>query len=154
MRGRSGGLGRLKRCIGLRVLAQAAIGFDAKRGDQVVLQNVSFSTNTPEVKVSGLENILGQAKNALVSQPGTLRALVTGMVGLMVIWFVLRPVSNEVITTLRNASRAIPSQISSEQRALADAGHGRGMQPALPDARPRRVGSRGLPSGSSATENH
>src|SRR5580692_6705150 len=34
----------------LEELAQAAVGFDTRRGDQVVIQNVSFSTNAPEVK--------------------------------------------------------------------------------------------------------
>src|SRR3981081_3319294 len=29
----------------LEELAQAAVGYDARRGDQVVMQNVSFSTN-------------------------------------------------------------------------------------------------------------
>ena len=31
----------------LEELAQAAVGYDAKRGDQVVIENVSFSTNAP-----------------------------------------------------------------------------------------------------------
>ena len=36
----------------LEQLAQAAVGFDEKRGDQVVMENVSFSSNAPEVPKS------------------------------------------------------------------------------------------------------
>ena len=39
----------------LEELAQAAVGFDAKRGDQVVMENVSFSTNAPEVAPAAME---------------------------------------------------------------------------------------------------
>ena len=115
----------------LEMLAQAAVGFDVKRGDQVILQNVSFSTNLPEVKGSVLENVLGQTRTLLALQPGMLRTLITGVVGLMVIWFVLRPVANEVVRTLKDASAMAPGRLPREQHALTDAHSAGGTQPAL-----------------------
>ncbi len=43
----------------LEELARAAVGFDAKRGDQVAMENVSFSSNSPEVKPPVMERADG-----------------------------------------------------------------------------------------------
>ena len=115
----------------LEMLAQAAVGFDAKRGDQVILQNVSFSTNTPEAKGNVLDNVLGQTKMLLALEPGMLRSFVTGVVGLMVIWFVLRPVANEVVRTLKDTAAMAPSRLLGEQHALSEPRVAGGMQPVL-----------------------
>ncbi len=104
----------------LEVLAQAAVGFDAKRGDQVVMQNVSFSTNAPELKASGMERVLEQAKAVLSSQPGMLRTAVTGMIGLVLIWFVLKPVAHQVVVTLKEPALIATSQ--TEKKVAATAG--------------------------------
>ena len=106
----------------LEVLAQAAVGFDAKRGDQVVMQNVSFSTNTPELKAGGLDKVLDQAKAVLSSQPGMLRTMVTGLVGLLVILFVLKPVANQVVVTLREPAMIATSQVSVKGIAASGSG--------------------------------
>src|SRR5580698_5390941 len=54
----------------LEELAQAAVGFDARRGDQVVMQNVSFSTNAPEVKPPVMEKMVEEIRGLLHTQPG------------------------------------------------------------------------------------
>jgi flagellar M-ring protein FliF len=57
----------------LEGLAQAAVGFDEKRGDQVVMENVSFSSNAPEQKLGGFEKVVEEMKGLLGQQPGMFR---------------------------------------------------------------------------------
>jgi flagellar M-ring protein FliF len=85
----------------LEELAQAAVGFDARRGDQVVMQNVSFSTNAPEVKPPVMDRLTEEARGLLHSQPGLVRTVVLGICGVLLVLFVLRPVAREVTATLR-----------------------------------------------------
>jgi len=63
----------------LEQLAQAAVGFDARRGDQVVMENVSFSANVPEVKLAGMEKIVDEARGIAHTQPGLMRTLEIGL---------------------------------------------------------------------------
>jgi flagellar M-ring protein FliF len=85
----------------LNGLAQAAVGYDEKRGDQVVIENVSFSSNLPEVKLAGLDRILEQTTSFLQLQQGALRTVVLGLIALLVVWFVLKPVASQVVLTLK-----------------------------------------------------
>jgi len=85
----------------LEELAQAAVGYDARRGDQVVIQNVSFSTNAPEVKPPTIERLMDEARGILHSQPGMMRTAVIGFCGVLLVLFVLRPMAKEVTATLR-----------------------------------------------------
>ena len=85
----------------LEELAQAAVGFDARRGDQVVMQNVSFSTNAPEVKPPTMERLMEQVRGLLHAQPGLMRTLMIGVCGVLLVFFVLRPVAAEMTATLR-----------------------------------------------------
>ena len=84
----------------LEELAQAAVGFDAKRGDQVVMENVSFSSNAPEAKMAPLDKALEQAKG-LLGQPGLLRTAMLGLLGLVLVFVILRPLTGQVIATLK-----------------------------------------------------
>jgi flagellar M-ring protein FliF len=93
----------------LETLAQAAVGYNAKRGDQVVMENVSFSSNGPEMKVAGLDRVLEEGKG-LLRQPGMMRTLTTGLIGLMVVWFVLRPVGKQVVRSLKEPARVVSTQ--------------------------------------------
>ena len=77
----------------LEELAQAAVGFDAKRGDQVVMENVSFSTNAPEVKPPVMDKLMEEARALLHSQPGLMRTVMIGLCGVLLVLFVLRPVA-------------------------------------------------------------
>src|SRR6201996_5663376 len=46
----------------LEELAQAAVGYDARRGDQVVIENVSFSTNAPGVKPPAIDKVTDELR--------------------------------------------------------------------------------------------
>jgi flagellar M-ring protein FliF len=85
----------------LEELAQAAVGFDARRGDQVVMQNVSFSTNAPEVKPPVMDKLMEEMRGLLHTQPGLMRTAVIGICGVLLVLFVLRPVASQVTATLR-----------------------------------------------------
>src|SRR6201996_4788706 len=85
----------------LEELAQAAVGYDARRGDQVVMQNVSFSTNAPEVKPPVMDKLMEEVRGLLHSQPGLVRTAVIGLCGVLLVLFVLRPVANQMTATLR-----------------------------------------------------
>jgi flagellar M-ring protein FliF len=85
----------------LEQLAQAAVGFDVKRGDQVVVENVSFNSNGPAVKTPLMERIMEATRDLLRSQPGLGRMAIAGICGVLLILFVLRPVSHQMTTMLR-----------------------------------------------------
>src|SRR5271156_1986374 len=85
----------------LEELAQAAVGYDARRGDQVVMQNVSFSTNAPEVKPPVVDRLVDEVRGLLHTQPGLVRTAVIGLCGVLLVLFVLRPVARQVTATLR-----------------------------------------------------
>jgi flagellar M-ring protein FliF len=85
----------------LEELAQAAVGFDARRGDQVVMQNVSFSTNAPEMTVPVTDKLMEEMRGLLHTQPGLMRTAVIGICGVLLVLFVLRPVVSQVTATLR-----------------------------------------------------
>ncbi len=85
----------------LEELAQAAVGFDSRRGDQVVMQNISFNSNQPEAKPAAMDKALEEAKGLLHSQPGLLRTVMLGVGGLLLVLFVVRPAVQQVTATLR-----------------------------------------------------
>ncbi|MBS1821076.1 MAG: flagellar M-ring protein FliF [Acidobacteria bacterium] len=84
----------------LEQLAQAAVGYDSKRGDQVVVENVSFSSNAPEAKPALMEQLTEQARALAHAQPGLARTLVMGALGILLVLFVLRPIARQVTATL------------------------------------------------------
>jgi flagellar M-ring protein FliF len=86
----------------LEELAQAAVGYDARRGDQVVMQNISFSTNAPEMKPPMMERLMEETRGLLHTQPGLMRTVVIGICGVLLVLFVLRPVASQVTATLRD----------------------------------------------------
>jgi flagellar M-ring protein FliF len=85
----------------LEELAQAAVGYDARRGDQVVMQNVSFSTNAPEVRPPAVDKLMEEMRGLLHTQPGLMRTAVIGICGVLLVFFVLRPVASQMTATLR-----------------------------------------------------
>ena len=84
----------------LEELAQAAVGFDSRRGDQVVIENISFSSNQPEAKPAALDKALEEAKGLLHTQPGLLRTLMIGVGGVLLVLFVVRPAVRQITATL------------------------------------------------------
>jgi flagellar M-ring protein FliF len=85
----------------LEDLAQAAVGYDARRGDQVVMENVSFSTNVPEIKAPTMDRLMEETRSLLHSQPELMRNVVLGLCGVLLVLFVLRPVARQMTATLR-----------------------------------------------------
>lgn len=85
----------------LEQLAQAAVGFDARRGDQVVVENVGFSSNSPEVKPPVMEQVMEQARTLARMQPGLAKTMILGLCVMLLVLFVLRPVAHQVAATLR-----------------------------------------------------
>lgn len=85
----------------LEQLAQAAVGFDARRGDQVVVENVSFSTNSPEMKPPVMEQVMEQARALARTQPGLAKTLILGLCAVLLVLFVLRPMARQVVEALR-----------------------------------------------------
>ncbi|MEG9435968.1 flagellar M-ring protein FliF [Edaphobacter sp. HDX4] len=85
----------------LEQLAQAAVGFDARRGDQVVVENVGFSTNSPEAKPPVMEQVMEQARTLARTQPGLAKTLILGLCAMLLVLFVLRPMARQVTEILR-----------------------------------------------------
>jgi flagellar M-ring protein FliF len=84
----------------LEQLARAAVGFDATRGDQVVIENVSFSSNTPEVGPVGMAKVMDGADSVLEAQPGLVKTLCFAVLGLVLVMTVIKPVSKQMVTAL------------------------------------------------------
>jgi flagellar M-ring protein FliF len=85
----------------LEQLAEAAVGFDPRRGDQVVMENVSFSTNAAGMKPPVMDRVMEETRTLAASQPGLMRTLLIGVCGILLVMFVLRPVARQVTATLR-----------------------------------------------------
>lgn len=85
----------------LQELAQAAVGFDPRRGDQVVVENVSFSSNSPEAKPPVIDQVMEQAKSLARSQPNMGKTAIFGLCAILLVLCVLRPMAKQVVATLR-----------------------------------------------------
>jgi flagellar M-ring protein FliF len=81
-------------------LAQAAVGFETKRGDSVVLQNISFSDNAEEKSPALIDRVGSQARDLLRSQPSLLRTLGMGACLLVLGFMVLRPLGKQAVRLL------------------------------------------------------
>lgn len=122
----------------LEQLARAAVGFDEGRGDQVVMENVSFSSNAPEIEAAGVDKVMEQTKGLLGTQPAMLKTGVTALLGVMVVMMVLRPVAGQMVATMKEPLR------------LSDGGgHGMGERAGLGRSELGRGagGELGLPEG-------
>lgn len=85
----------------LEQLAQAAVGFDLKRGDQVVVENVGFSSNSPEVRLPVMEQVMEQARTLARTQPGLAKTMMLGICAVLLVLCVLRPMGRQIAETLR-----------------------------------------------------
>jgi flagellar M-ring protein FliF len=106
----------------LEGLAQAAVGYDLKRGDSVVVENVGFSSNVTETPPAGVAKVVEQAKEIAHQEPGMLRAGMMALLGMLVVVLVLRPVAKQVVMALE------------EPKALPAAAAKAGLPGAAPDA--------------------
>ena len=88
----------------LEDLARAAVGYDAARGDQLVIENVGFSSNVPEVTPPVIEKIMDETSTVLHMEPGLLRTLSFSAISLLLVVMVLRPVTRQMIAILSQTS--------------------------------------------------
>jgi flagellar M-ring protein FliF len=98
----------------LEQLTHAAVGFDATRGDQVVIENIGFSSNEPEASPAGVEKVMDETSAALESQPALIKILSVAGMGLLVVMVVLRPMTRQMTAAL---SQSPASALLSEPQA-------------------------------------
>jgi len=91
-------------------LVQASVGFDSKRGDQVVVQNMGFIANAPGAQPALVQRMTEQLRDLLQAQPGLLRTLTLGVCGVLLVLLVLRPMARQLMTTLKESASAVSSQ--------------------------------------------
>jgi len=94
----------------IRDLAQAVIGFDAKRGDSISVQNLSFDIDS-DLDVAPA-NWTTEAQKAISDYSSILRPVALLLLFAMVYLFVFRPVQKHVLTT----------QVTHQQESLIPAG--------------------------------
>jgi flagellar M-ring protein FliF len=90
----------------IEVLAAAAIGIDAQRGDVLSVQNLSFQ-EAPVEKVASPSRI-EKTRTLLMQFPGLLRYLGIFALFLVVYFLILRPVKKQIVT----AFRELPAHIA------------------------------------------
>jgi flagellar M-ring protein FliF len=106
----------------LQQLARAAVGFDATRGDEVLVENVGFSSNQPEVPPTGLGRVMDQADGLLHTQPGLLRTVSFSLVALLVIFAVLKPISRQIAASLNQTPMgALRASVEDQKNAVGGA---------------------------------
>jgi flagellar M-ring protein FliF len=88
----------------LEELARAAVGFDTTRGDQLVIENVSFSSNAPEAAPPAMEKLMDETSTVLHLEPGLLKTLSFSAISLLLIVMVLKPMTRQMMTTLSQTS--------------------------------------------------
>jgi flagellar M-ring protein FliF len=81
-------------------LAEASLGYDPKRGDQVVVENLSFSGNNSPAPPTFLEQTL----EGIHMQPALLKTIFLGVCGIFLVLFVLRPMARQLSLSLAGAS--------------------------------------------------
>jgi len=85
----------------LEQLAQAAVGFDPKRSDQVVIENIAFSENAADARSNWFERQAEHGSNFVRTQPTLIRTLGVIACGALVCFFVLRPLGQQVSKALQ-----------------------------------------------------
>jgi flagellar M-ring protein FliF len=94
----------------LEDLARAALGFNAQRGDELSIQNVSFEV--PPIEVQPAPTPAQRTLRIIAPWIGLLRYAGLAALFLVIYFLILRPVKNQVLATLK----VLPAQ--SEQAAL------------------------------------
>jgi flagellar M-ring protein FliF len=94
----------------LEQLARAAVGFDAMRGDEVVVENVGFLSNAPEAAQVGMAKVMDETDGLLHSQPGLLKTVCFAALSLLLVLTVVKPMSRHMMTALSQApALAVPA---------------------------------------------
>jgi flagellar M-ring protein FliF len=106
----------------LEQLAQAAAGYDAKRGDQVTVENVSFSSNGTEVTPVGVAKVVDEAKEIAHTEPGLVKLALTGFIAMLIVLLVMRPVAKQVMVALQPPPPELPAPAEASLDAAVVAG--------------------------------
>jgi flagellar M-ring protein FliF len=106
----------------LEELARAAVGFDTTRGDQLVIENVSFSSNVPEAPPPAMEKLMDETSTVLHLEPGLLKTLSFSAISLLLIVMVLKPMTRQMMTTLGQTSPMALEAGSGGAEAFGQAG--------------------------------
>jgi len=98
----------------LDALTRAAIGFDAKRGDELAIQNISFQVQPVEVPPT--PTVVQRTLRTVQPWMGLLRYAGLGLLFIIIYFLVLRPMTNQVLATMK----ALPAHVG--QPALSGGG--------------------------------
>lgn len=126
----------------LEQLAQASTGVDSKRGDQLVLENISFQTNSAEVPLTPLQRVTEQTQE-LIRTPGVLRTAGLVAMALLLVMFVLRPMVKQTAALMQEPET--PALMAQQIPALAVAGAGSAVGGVLPITEPASLLTQGSP---------
>jgi flagellar M-ring protein FliF len=119
----------------LEDLAKAAVGFDTARGDEVVVENVGFSSNVPEPTLPMPQKLLEQAQDVLHQQPGLMKNAGWTVLAVVLMMMVVRPLTKQMVASMKIAVAplALPES-AGEARGEALLGTGTVAQPKLTSA--------------------
>lgn len=101
----------------IQQLAQAAVGFDASRGDQVTVQNISFATNAAETTPGFAARLMTHAGNSM----GFARYAVLLAVFVLALIFIVRPVLGQ-LKQLTSSVQTLPASADRAPLLSATAG--------------------------------
>ncbi len=92
----------------IRSLAEAAIGFDAKRGDSISIENIAFDADSLDGDAT--PSRLNQLQQAVVESSPVLRPLSIVLLFVLAYLFVIRPLQRHVLSAVP-AAAAVPAQL-------------------------------------------
>lgn len=90
----------------IRDLAEAAIGFDAKRGDTISVQDMPFDTDASIANLPAAPTWTARVQKTVVDYSSILRPAALLVLFLLVWLFVLRPVQKHILATPRLPARS------------------------------------------------
>ena len=103
----------------LEDLARAAVGFDTTRGDEVVVENVGFSSNLPDAQGTPMQRIMDQTSSFLSAQPGLMKMLGVCVLGILLVFMVLKPMTRQMMVMMKE-SPALALQTGTGSRGVVD----------------------------------
>jgi len=118
-------------------LARAAVGFDGTRGDQVVIENLGFTSNQPELALPAMERWADHASMLLHTQPGLWKTIGLSTLALILVLAVLRPLTRQMVASLSQTQYLLPvgtpsqSLIGGQRPGMGTPGQGDGSDQPL-----------------------
>jgi flagellar M-ring protein FliF len=93
----------------IRELAEAAIGFDAKRGDTISVQNMSFDSSSPDTDLAPV-TWTTQVQKTVSDYSSLLRPMSLLLLFMLAYVLVLRPVQKHALSSNQLAAPGVPGQ--------------------------------------------